>query len=72
MIIPVKMYSAECDICGVLFEHGDYSCLSDESSVREDAEEGGWHFVNYEHAECYCENCHTWGDDDELILKTKP
>lgn len=70
MIIKVEMYSAECDICGALYEHGDYSCLSDESSVIEDASEGGWHFTDYNKGKCYCEDCHKFDDNDNLVLKS--
>jgi hypothetical protein len=43
--------------------------LSDKSSVREDAQEGGWHFVDYDKGKCYCEDCHIFNDNDELVLK---
>jgi len=69
MIKPIEMYYAECDICGTSYEHGDYSCLSDKSSVREDAQDGGWHFEDYEKGKCYCDNCHSFNDNDELVLK---
>ena len=69
MILPVEMYMAECDGCGTNYEHGDYSCLSDKSSVKEDAQEGGWHFADDE--KCYCEDCHRFDDNDNLIIKTK-
>lgn len=69
MILPVEMYIAECDICGAHYEHGDYSCLSDKDSVREDASEGGWYFTDYNKGKCYCENCHSFDEIDNLVLK---
>jgi hypothetical protein len=67
MIIDVKMYTAECDVCGHHCEFGDYSCYADKSSVREEASDSGWHFTS--DGKCYCEDCHTINDNDELVLK---
>lgn len=69
MIIKVDMYTAECDNCGAHAEFGDFSCYADKDSVREESSESGWHFVDGCRGKCYCEDCHTMGDNDELIIK---
>lgn len=68
-IITVEMYTAKCDVCGVTCEFGDFSCLGDESSVREDASENGWHFESDE--TCYCEDCHSLDEDGNVVVKQK-
>lgn len=72
MIIPVEMYTAQCDNCGVHCEFGEYSCYGDKSIVREQAEECRWYFTDYEKGKCYCENCWEHDDNDEIIIKPKP
>ena len=71
MIIKVAMYTAECDLCGTHAEFGDYSCYNNKESVREDAGDNGWHFVDGNNGKCYCEDCHSFDDNDKLVLKEK-
>lgn len=70
-IIPVEMYTAECDNCGVHAEFGDFSCYGDKDRVREDCDTQGWHFVDYNNGKCYCEDCWQYDDNDNLVIKNK-
>jgi hypothetical protein len=69
MIIQVEMYTAECDQCGVNSEFGDYSCYHDKDTLIVDASDNGWHFVDGLNGKCYCEDCHEFNDNDELVIK---
>lgn len=67
MILERTFYSVECDGCGCdleVDEFGDTFC-DDKQSVKDIAKDCGWIEVRGKH---YCEECHHYGDNDELIL----
>lgn len=68
-IITVEAYTAKCDVCNTEAEFGDFSCLCDESSVKEDATKQGWYFDVDD--KCYCGNCHYLDKDDNLHFYDK-
>jgi hypothetical protein len=68
MIKEVKMYTIICDNCGKdLCDGTEYSCWNDEDYVKDSARESDWHIT--EDDKHYCDDCYSWGDEDELILK---
>lgn len=73
MIYDVKMYAAKCDHCGCeAFDNTDYSCWSDVSTVQEQLDEMGWSTETTQEETAlslqFCNLCHSYNDDDELIL----
>ena len=54
MIITEVFYGIKCDRCGEIFEDGEHSFWSDESSAIENACESDWKEVNGKY---YCTNC---------------
>lgn len=66
MIIPVEMFTAECDLCGTHAEFGDFTCYGDKDSVRHDITANGWHITD--DGKCYCEECYSYDENVELVL----
>lgn len=67
MIIERTFYGLQCDGCGKDLEtdeYGDTFC-DDEQGTLDIAKDCGWIEVRGKH---YCEDCHRYGDNDELIL----
>lgn len=54
MIITEVFYGIKCNRCGELYEDGEHSFWSDESSAMENAGESDWQEVKGKH---YCPNC---------------
>lgn len=70
MIEEVKMYTVVCDNCGK--DNGcdsDFSCWNDESAAWEQASECGWTKEKDKH---YCQDCWSYDDNDNVIIKTLP
>lgn len=67
MIVKVDMYAAECDVCKTHCEYGDFSCYGDKDMAREEAQESEWHFED--NGLCYCPDCFTIDENDDLVLK---
>lgn len=71
------VYSITCDNCQDLFidENDNGQCyweIADEA--RAEADEYGWHHDS-ENNKHYCPSCHTFNDNDELVIdmtRTKP
>lgn len=67
MIVELKMYSLTCDICGKdINEDSDYSCWNDAEPSLEKARDEGWHVGDDVY---YCTDCHSFDDDDNMIVK---
>lgn len=64
MIITKVFYGIKCDRCGELFEDGEHSFWSDESSAIENSTDSDWAEVNNKH---YCSNCHEVNDETDEI-----
>lgn len=68
MISKVECEILECDNCKELFEDSSgFSIFADESALKENAMDGGWE-MNHESGKHYCDKCHEYNDDDELII----
>jgi hypothetical protein len=71
-IIPVEMYTIECDNCNDTYQD-EFSAWSDSSSAEEYATDSDWFRGedNSEHeGKHYCDCCYDLDDNDELILNS--
>ena len=64
MIITEVFYGIKCDRCGEIFEDGEHSFWSDESSAMENATESEWAELNGKH---YCPNCYEVDEETDEI-----
>lgn len=64
MIITEVFYGLKCNRCGELYEDGEHSFWSDESSAIENAYESYWTGLNGRH---YCPNCHEFDEETEEV-----
>jgi len=64
MIITEVFYGIKCDRCGEIFEDGEHSFWSDESSAIENACDSDWKEVNGKY---YCTNCCEVNDETDEI-----
>ena len=66
-IVEQTFYGLRCDGCGkMLLGEWDEDAYYDSEQYTEDvAIESGWMKVRDKH---YCEDCHHYGDDNELVL----
>jgi hypothetical protein len=64
MIITEVFYGIKCDRCGEIFEDGEHSFWSDESSAIENATDSEWGEKNSKH---YCSNCHEKDEETDEI-----
>ena len=70
MIEEVVMFGAQCDNCKEDWEdvnHG-WVALNDKGGLTENLVESGWHVETDGEERCYCPECHSIGDEDELII----
>ena len=69
MIVKVEMYTVICDNCKKYFgSEGDYSCWNDDHFAEDNAMDSDWLKIDDCH---YCTDCHSIGDDDELVIDPK-
>lgn len=67
MINEETFYSIECDGCKAEAENGEGHCYwADLSMTKENARESDWHTTDDD--KHYCPNCHSFDDNDELVL----
>ena len=64
MIITEVFYGVKCDRCGEIFEDGEHSFWSDESSAIENASDSEWAKLNGKH---YCSNCYEVNEETDEI-----
>lgn len=65
-IEKVEMFTVICDNCKEdIGSSDDYSCWNDKDIAEENAMENDWLKQNGKH---YCPSCHSYGDNDELII----
>ena len=70
MIIEETFYAIECDVCKTQAENGDgHWFWADENTTKENAMECEWHTEDDKH---YCPDCHSFNDEDELVIKVLP
>lgn len=68
MIKKIEMYTVICDNCGKDSAEGEeYSCWNDADFAIDNAIEKDWIEKDDKH---YCNDCFTWNDDDELVLRS--
>lgn len=65
MILERTFYGLRCEGCGKDLKCGEYDFFNDIDDVFVVAKDSGWIKVRGKH---YCEECHRYGDNDELIL----
>lgn len=65
---PRNVYSAECDVCKNDFEDPfeGWTVFLNEDHMIDRMGDMGWHI---DEIKCYCPNCHTIDDEDNLIIK---
>jgi len=67
MINKIQMYTINCDVCEAdVLDGDDHGAWDDVQYVEDIASENGWHKDGKKH---YCRNCHSFNDDDELVIK---
>ena len=64
MIVSEIFYGLKCNRCGELYEDGEHSFWSDESSAIENAYESDWTELKGKH---YCPNCHEIDEETDEI-----
>jgi hypothetical protein len=70
MIIEETFYAIECDVCKAQAENYDGHCFwADRSQTEENAMECEWHKEGDYH---YCPDCHSFNNEDELVIKVLP
>lgn len=69
-VFEEKAYGIQCDVCEKVYmnEHSGFSLWSDESSVKEEAQEDHWLIEN---GKCYCPDCFEIDEDDNVTIKEK-
>jgi hypothetical protein len=68
MIVEVTMYSVVCDICKKdALKDQEICAWNDKSMASEIAGNMDWFRDGDKH---YCTDCHSFDDDDNLILKS--
>lgn len=65
MIVSEIFYGLKCNRCGEVYEDGEHSFWSDESSAIENAIEAGWAIEKGNH---YCTNCHDRNEENDQIV----
>ena len=65
----LPVYSAECDICKVDFEHPfeGWTVFLNEDNMLDSMSNAGWHIDGQK---CYCPKCHEIDGEDNLIVKS--
>ena len=67
MIKEVKMITVVCDNCGCdIGKDDEYSCWGEPWIAQDNAINQGWHEEN---GKDYYTDCHSFDDDDNLILR---
>lgn len=68
MIYPVTMYAGKCDNCGseIKLGGGEYSAYGQASQVEEEMANSEWRVDGGKH---YCDDCWTYDDYDNIILR---
>jgi len=67
MIYEVKMFAGNCDNCKVeIMAESEYSCLGEESAVKDDMMDAGW--IEHE-GKHYCPDCFEYDNNDEITIK---
>ena len=70
MIIEETFYAVECDVCKAQAENYDgYAFWADVNTTEENAIGSEWHKEGDYH---YCPDCHSFNDEDELVIKQLP
>lgn len=64
-----KMYTIICDGCNKnLCDGTEFSGWNDKDYLEEMADEENWKAIDGKH---YCDECHEYNDDDELVIFNK-
>lgn len=67
MIIEETFFAIECDVCKEQAENYEgHSFWADKNTTEDNANDSGWHIDGDKH---YCPECHSFDDDDNLIIK---
>ena len=71
MIVEETFYAVECDVCKTQAENYDgIAFWADKMTTIESAiNDAQWHEEDDKH---YCPDCHSFNDEDELVIKVLP
>lgn len=65
--ISEKLFTIECDNCKEIYcdEYSGFAYWLDKTSALESASNNGWIQEEENH---YCNKCHSYNDDDEILI----
>lgn len=66
----VDSFCIVCDNCGETYcdDHSGFTIFVDEIQANDYAQNSDWYNEGDKH---YCDNCHSFDEDDNLIIKAK-
>jgi hypothetical protein len=69
MIKEITIYTIVCDVCGKdANENTDYAGWTELEPTVDVCTDNGWYIDDDRH---YCDDCHSFDDDDNLIVKER-
>lgn len=74
MIHEVTMFACKCDNCDEDWVgYDDIFCMLFKSDIENDLNDSDWHTlkVDGQQDKHYCPECHSFNENDELIIKSK-
>ena len=67
-IFEEKMYGVQCDRCKAVYEnYNRFVAFPDKDTAIEEAENSCWRITD--DGKCYCPDCYTKDDNDNVIIK---
>lgn len=71
MIKEVKMFTIVCNICGRDANEGDeFAAWTEIDPTYDNAENSGWYMEKHDEDIHYCMNCHSFDEDDNLVVNS--
>jgi len=70
VIKEITIYTIICDVCGLdANKNTDYAGWTELEPTLDTATDSGWYIEEDHH---YCPDCHSFDDDDILVVNTNP
>lgn len=67
-VFEERCFGLRCDNCKEIYEdYNGFSMFADEESVIDNARDDSWIIDD----KCYCPNCYTIDEDDNVIIEAK-